>query len=85
MGRTNGRGFSNLCVLEGIEIVLDVNNGCLLDRDSKERVWLRGLGGLWFWGLIGSRRTARRGRGNALWSKWSAKVKRAYARESIRE
>ena len=27
MRRTDGRGFSNLCVLEGVEVVLDVNNG----------------------------------------------------------
>ena len=75
MGHTDGRGISNLCVLEGIEVVLDVNNGCLLDGDSKERIWLRGLGGFWFGGLVGSRRTACCGWGNALWSKWSVKIR----------
>jgi hypothetical protein len=38
MGHTDGRGFSNFCVFEGVEVVLDMHNGCLLDRDSKERV-----------------------------------------------
>jgi len=66
MGHTDGGGFSNFCMLEGIEVVLDVNNGCLLDGDSKERIWLRGLGGLWFWGLVGGGWTARCGWGNAL-------------------
>ena len=38
MGHTDGRGFSNFCVFERVEVVLDMHNGCLLDRDSKERV-----------------------------------------------
>ena len=37
---TNGRGFSNLGVLEGIKVVLDVHDGRLLDGDSEERVRL---------------------------------------------
>jgi len=69
MAHTDGRGVSNFCVFEGVEVVLDVNNCCLLDRDSKERIRLHGLGRFWFWRLVGSRRTARRGWGNALWSK----------------
>lgn len=40
IGHTDGGGFSNFCVLEGIEVVLDVYNGRLLDRDTEKRVWL---------------------------------------------
>ena len=66
VGRTDGGGFNNFCVLEGVEVVLDVHDGCLLCRDSKERVWLRRLGGFWFWRLVGSRWAARGGWGDAL-------------------
>lgn len=66
VGHTDGSSFSNLCILEGIEVVFDVNNGCLLDRDSKERIWLRRFCGFWFWGLVGSRWAARSGWGNTL-------------------
>lgn len=53
-GHTDGRGLSNLCVLEGVEVVLDVYDGCLLDRDPEEWIRFRRLGGFWFWGLVGS-------------------------------
>ena len=63
---TDGRGFSDLRVLEGVEVVLDVHDRRLLDRDSEERVWLQRLSGFWFWGLVGSRWATRSSRGNAL-------------------
>lgn len=66
MGHTDGRGFSHFRVLEGVEVVLDVYNGRLLDRDSKEWIWLRGLCGFWFWRLVSSRWAARGSWGNAL-------------------
>lgn len=81
MRRTDGGGFGNLCVLEGVEVVLDVNDGRFLDRNSEERIWLHGLGGFWLRGLIGSRRAVRSGRRNALRPRVSVEIQGGYARE----
>jgi hypothetical protein len=62
--------------LKGLKSSLMCTMVVFLIGIPKNGFGFEGLGGFWFWGLVGSRWAARRGRGNALWSEGVQKSKK---------